>query len=143
MELVSQNQKSTSSDHADPTSDSSWLRYETQEDELKKDAGMDYLLKELDAHFEVDTTRSVFLAIEEIEQFTRNESMDVSTYIQEFVRLNNRLKELLNEGEEVYHDAILAYRLLSQAGLNDSQKTLVKAALGRQVLTFANEVEAI
>ena len=69
--------------------------------------------------------------------------MDVSTYIQEFVRLNNRLKELLNEGEEVYHDAILAYRLLSQAGLNDSQKTLVKAVLGRQVLTFANVVEAI
>ena len=52
-----------------------------KKDELMKDAGMDYLLKELDAHFEVDTTQSVFLAIEEIEQFTRNESMDVSTYI--------------------------------------------------------------
>ena len=37
-----------------------------KKDELVKDAGMDYLLKELDAHFEVDTTQSVFLAIEEI-----------------------------------------------------------------------------
>ena len=110
---------------------------------IKAKEGLAYLLTELDKHFKEDDTQCIFLAIEEIEKFIRPTEMKISDYISEFYRRNNRLKELLGAGKEVYHDGILAYRLMSQANLNDHQKQLIKAAMGSTALSFATVEEAM
>ncbi len=104
-------------------------------EKLKEAAGLDYLLKELDTYFKEDNTQSVFLAIEELESFMRPQDMNMAEYIAEFKRRLNRIQELFGDNKEMYHDGMLAYRLLTQANLNKEQQTLIKAAMGTQQLT--------
>lgn len=111
--------------------------------ELAKDGGLKIILDALAAHYKQDSTQLVFLAIENIEQFQRPKEMLIDDYIAEFIVRNNHLKETLSEGKEVYHDGILAYRLISQANLDAREKQLIKAAMGKEALSLANVSEAL
>ena len=111
--------------------------------ELAKDGGLKIILDYLAGHYKQDNTQLVFLAIENIEQFIRPKDMLIDEYIAEFVVRNNHLKETLATGQEVYHDDILAYRLISQSNLDSREKQLIKAAMGKEALSVANVTEAL
>ena len=104
-------------------------------EKLKAANGMEYLITELDAFFKEDNTQCIFLAIENLETFIRPQSMHMLEYITEFGRRHDRIKELLADDKDVYHDGILSYRLISQANLSKDQKVLIKAAMGTQALS--------
>ena len=56
-------------------------------------------------------------------------------YIAEFKRRLNRIGELFNDKKEIYHNGMLAYRLLTQVSLTKDQQVLIKAVMGTQALT--------
>ena len=103
--------------------------------ELKKDEGLTYLMAELDKYFEEDNTQSIFLGIDDLEKFVRPEQMQMTEYIAEFKRRLNRIGELFDDKKDIYHDGMLAYRLLTQANLTKDQQILIKAAMGTEKLT--------
>ena len=80
--------------------------------ELVKDTGLKFLLDALATHYKEDITQVTFIAIDQLEKFNRPEKMSMSEYIAEFTLRHNHLKEMLASGEVVYHDGILAYRLM-------------------------------
>ena len=92
-------------------------------------------MTELDKYFEEDNTQSIFLGIDDLEKFVRPEQMQMVEYIAEFKRRLNRIRELFNDKKEIYHDGMLAYRLLTQANLTKDLQILIKAAMGTQALT--------
>ena len=103
-------------------------------EELKKTEGLKYLLGELDKFFAEDNTQCIFLAIEELEAF-RRQDMTMLEYLAEFHRKVNKVQELMKDDEEVYHDSILAYKMLTQADLSIEDQKLVKAAMGVHALS--------
>ena len=111
--------------------------------ELKKAEGLTYLMAELDKYFEEDNTQSIFLGIDDLEKFVRPEQMQMAEYIAEFKRRLNRIGELFNDKKEIYHDGMLAYRLLTQANLTKDQQILIKAAMGTQKLTSKSIEECL
>lgn len=111
--------------------------------ELVKVTGLTFLLDALAAHYKEDTTQVTFIAIDRLEKFNRPEQMSMSEYIAEFTLRHNHLKEMLADGQVVYHDGILAYRLMRQANLTEDQRTLIKAGMGQNALSFTNVSEAL
>lgn len=111
--------------------------------ELVKDTGLKFLLDALATHYKEDITQVTFIAIDQLEKFNRPEKMSMSEYIAEFTLRHNHLKEMLASGEVVYHDGILAYRLMRQANLTEDQRTLIKAGMGQNALSFTNVSEAL
>ena len=101
-------------------------------DELKKEEGLDLLILELDKYFKKDATQEVFLAIEELENF-RRDNMTITEYIEEFTRLTGRVKELL-DNKDPYDDGVLAYRILKQASLSEQDQKLVRATVTKLTL---------
>ena len=88
--------------------------------------GADELIKELDKIYCKDSTQSLFKAIDQFESYRRTPDEDIDKYILEFQRKYKALKQL-QENKDLYGDAILAYRLLNQANLNQEQQRLVRA----------------
>lgn len=110
-------------------------------DELKKENGLEILIGELDGYFKKDSTQELFLAIEKLEKYKRDpEKESIIQYIEEFIRLNDRVKELVT-GDHTYEDGILAYRLLSQASLSEQDTKLVRATV--KTLSFVEMVTAL
>ena len=104
------------------------------------DGGVKYVLDELDKYFKKDETQIAFVAIENLEKYTRtNES--ISEYIEEFCRRKDLVEECEGIGAGAYQDSILAYRLLKQANLSPSESQLIRATIGK--LTFDNMVSAM
>lgn len=96
---------------------------------IKKDDGLTYLIGQLDGYFKEDNTQSIFLAIEQLEKFRRAD-MSMLDYIREFHRKMNHISELMTDEKSViYHDSIIAYKLLVQADLKSDGIKLVKAAM--------------
>ena len=86
--------------------------------------GVEYVLGELDNYFKKDETQIAFVAIENLENYTRtNES--ISEYIEEFSRRKDLVEECDGIGAGAYKDGILAYRLLKQANLAHSETQLI------------------
>ena len=111
--------------------------------ELKKAEDMTYLMAELDKYFVEDNTQSIFLGIDDLEKFVRPEQMQMTEYIAEFKRRLNRIGELFDDKKDIYHDGMLAYRLLTQANLTKDQQILIKAAMGTEKLTSKSIEECL
>ena len=120
--------------------------------ELKKAAGLAFLLKELDKYYKEDSTQCIFIALDELEKFRRG-SLSITKYIAEFHNKVDLVRELLRAQAiekntpaddaapavpDLYHDSILAYKLLAQADLTDGEIQLVKAGMGQSALTINN-----
>ena len=103
--------------------------------------GVKELLTELDLLYKKDTTQSLFKAIDSFENYRRTKDEDMDTYISEFQRRYNTLKQL-QANKDLYDDVILAYRLLNQASLNEEQARLVRATCTAE-LTFKNMKEQL
>ena len=110
--------------------------------DLGKDTGLDDLLTELDKHYRKDVTQELFLSIENLETYRRDASKGetIADYIEEFGRRNDRVKELIGN-KDAYDDGVLAYRLLKQASLSESDRKLVRATVPK--LTYDEMVDAL
>ena len=78
-------------------------------EEVKKATGLTYLLTEMDKYFKKDSTQSIFLAIDELENFRRGE-LSVLEYISEFTRRVSQLSETMGKADSapLYDDCFLA-----------------------------------
>ena len=101
---------------------------------LGAENGLEYLIGQLDEYYKEDEAQTIFLAIDQLENFIRDESQSMVEYISEFSRRNDHIAELL--GKDAYHDGVLAYRLLRQSSLTPEDQKLVKATL--KEISFAS-----
>ena len=109
-------------------------------EELEKDTGVEYLLKELDKLYLTDSTQSIFAAIYHFNTYKRSESETMDQYIREFQQRYKNLVQVRNKGV-LYEDGILACQLLTQANLSEEQETLIRTSTSND-LTY-NDMEAL
>ena len=106
--------------------------------------GLKNLLEALDSLYNKDGTQVLFAAIDDFESYRRPQVMGIDEYVLEFQTRYRSLKQLsaASSGDDLYADAILAYRLLNQASLSDSQRQLIKATCNNG-LSFAKMEEQL
>ena len=109
-------------------------------EDLGSEDGLKRLITEVDKYFKKDATQELFLAIEKLENYRRDKQTSIVQYIEEFGRLNDRVKELIGN-RDAYDDGILAYRLLKQASLSEQDQKLVRATVA--TLTYQEMVTAL
>ena len=102
--------------------------------------GVKFVLDELDKYFKQDETQIAFVAIENLENYTRA-TESISEYIEEFCRRRDLVEECDGIGAGAYKDSILAYRLLKQARLTQSECQLIRATITK--LTLADMIIAM
>lgn len=118
-------------------------------DKLCKETGLQYLIDELDKYYREDTSQTVVLAIEHLKKWIRPDDMDMNKYIAEFILRHNKLKEVIaeqdtnDEKDFAYGDKVLAYHLLEQSNISETDQKLIKAAIGNSGFSFASTKEAL
>ncbi|CAG2240934.1 unnamed protein product [Mytilus edulis] len=92
--------------------------------DLNVDEGVDKLITELDKLFEKDKIDQAYAAYTVFDKFHRIDDVSMSDYIIEFEQRYNKCKKY----EMVLPDAILAFKLLDNAGLSQSNRQLALTA---------------
>ena len=92
--------------------------------DLNVDEGVAKLISELDKLFEKDKVDQAYAAYTRFDKYERETSVKISEYIIEFEQRYNRCKKY----EMVLPDTILAFKLLDNAGLNQSDRHLALTA---------------
>ena len=92
--------------------------------ELDCDNGVDNLLKKLDECFKREEVDCAYEAYFLFEKFKRSQDMSVSAYILEFERLYNKAKQY----NMTLPDAVLAFKLLDSAALENKDRQMVLSA---------------
>ena len=110
-------------------------------EELKRPDGVELLLKALDGYYKKDEAQTLFLAIEQLEDYRRGKEEPIQDYIEEFNRRVAHVNELLTGNDVCNHDSVLAYRLLKQASLTTEDQKIVRATV--KSLTVADMTEAL
>ena len=93
-------------------------------EDLNVDEGVDKLIAELDKLFEKDKIDQAYAAYTAFDKCRRETSVKMSDYIIEFEQKYNKCKKY----DMVLPDAILAFKLLDNAGLNQSDRHLALTA---------------
>ena len=65
------------------------IAFKTPTDELAKETGLKTLLNALDKVYLGSKVESIFVAVENLEEFKRAKDMSISNYIMEFIRLKD------------------------------------------------------
>ena len=94
-------------------------------EDIKKDDGVDTILKRLDKLYLQETSQSAYLAYHEFETFKRPRTMPIKEYLIKYDSLYNKIK--CHEME--IPDGVLAYRVLNSANLNEDEMRLCRATL--------------
>ncbi|CAC5379710.1 unnamed protein product [Mytilus coruscus] len=97
---------------------------EVDPSDLNVDEGVDKLITELDKLFEKDKIDQAYAAYTVFDQFHRGEDVSMSDYITEFEQRYNKCKKY----DMGLPDAILAFKLLDNAGLSQSYRQLALTA---------------
>ena len=97
---------------------------EIQVEKLNADDGVKVLIEELDKLFERDQVDQAYATYTNFDKFQRNESMKMSDYMIEFEARYNKCKKY----EMPLPDAILAFKLLDNAGLSQNDRQLALTA---------------
>ena len=100
--------------------------------QMNTEDGVKILINQLDKICLANSVEGVFTAIEKLEQFHRPPGMTIVSYLEEFERLKGMIDEHmpLNEdgtGKRDCVDSILAFRLMKQANLVESEELMVRA----------------
>ncbi len=100
---------------------------------MNADDGVTSLIAQLDKICMANTVEGVFSAIENFEQFRRTQGMTFANYLEEFERLKGLVDEHMpikapgsNEKRDCT-DSILAFRMMKQANLVESEELMVRA----------------
>ena len=100
-------------------------------EDMNKDTGVKTLLKHLDNICMANTVEGVFTAIEKLETFQRKPGMTIISYLEEFERLKGLINEHMpldeNGQKKDCVDSVLAFRLMKQAKLPDSEELMIRA----------------
>ena len=101
-------------------------------EDMNKDGGVKTLIAQLDKICMANTVEGVFTTIEKVEQFRRTPDMTISQYLEEFDRLKGLVDENMPEkedgtGKRDCSDSILAFRMMKQANLVESEELMVRA----------------
>ena len=94
--------------------------------------GVKILITQLDKICLANSVEGVFTAIEKLEQFHRTPQMTILSYLEEFERLKGLIDEHMpmkedGTGKRDCVDSILAFRLMKQANLVESEELMVRA----------------
>lgn len=92
--------------------------------ELNTGDGMNVLVTTLDALFLQDEVDLAYMSYSDFESFKKRQSMSMADYIVEYERRYTICKKYKME----YPDAVLAFKLLDNAGLTEKEKQLVLTA---------------
>ena len=92
--------------------------------DLAKDTGMDTLIKELDKVFLRDDKDKAYEAYRDFDIFRKSESMSMTDYIVEFDKRYSKSKK----HDMALPEAVLAFRLLDNAGLSTKDRQLALTA---------------
>ena len=87
--------------------------------------GLGQIVQALNKHFKKNDAQRAFIDLENFEKFNRTSNMSVNSYITQFEHLNCKLVE----HEINYPKGVLAYKLIQQANLAESEKNIIKATL--------------
>ena len=108
-------------------------------DKLQAETGLDTLLTELDKLYKTDIIEQTFIAINNLESYTRPENVTIAEYINEW----NRLKTIVYDirKADAYEDGVAATKLLNQANLPVSEANLIRATI--TTLTYDNMIMSL
>ena len=95
-------------------------------EELNHENGVKALLDKIRELYAKEKNQAIYEAYENLETYRRESDMNIRDYINEFERLNNKIKTLK---EAPLPDPLLAYRLLKNANLSEDKRNLARATL--------------
>ena len=101
-------------------------------EELSTEDGVEVLLVKLRELYAKDKDQAMYEAYEKFETFRRDSTMNIRDFINEFERLNDKLKSY----KIILPDPVIAYQLLKNANLPADKRSLARATL--QELTYSN-----
>ena len=87
---------------------------ELRVEEINADDGVKHLTDKLDGLFLKDENQRIYVSLKSFEQYKRETTQSIDSYINHFERLHNKVKSYNIE----LPDAVVAYRLLESAILN-------------------------
>ena len=99
------------------------------EAKLAVDAGVEYLITELDAQFAQDSTLKYHDAVSDFIKYVRPAGMSIEEYCREFNHRLRRLREAstIEDGKDLMDSTLLGYFLLENSGISDDQKLLMRS----------------
>lgn len=98
---------------------------ELEVDTLNADDGVDKLVAKLDGLYLKDENQRKYISMKAYEQYTRDSTQSIDSYINDFERLLNKVKSYKIE----LPDFAIAYRFLENANLEPSKADLVRSTL--------------
>ena len=98
---------------------------QVSEDDIVKDDGIDYIIKELDKLYKKDDTLKKFEILDSFESYRRPTHVTIKQYIIEFEKRKSKAE---TAGAQ-WSDDILAYRLIKNANLTEANQQMIKATL--------------
>ena len=100
--------------------------------DLNKDNGLNTLITKIKTLYAKDINALAYMAYDQFENFKRPDEMTIVDYINEFERLNNKIRQF----DMVLPTGVLAYKVLNNANISSEKKQLIRATVVS--LTYEN-----
>ena len=100
--------------------------------DLNKDNGLNTLITKIKTLYAKDINALAYMAYDQFENFKRPDEMTIVDYINEFERLNNKIRQF----DMVLPTGVLAYKVLNNANISLEKKQLIRATVVS--LTYEN-----
>ena len=100
--------------------------------DLNKDDGLTVLITKIKSSYAKDINALAYMAYDQFENFKRLYEMSIVDYINEFERLNNKIRQF----DMVLPRVVLAYKVLNNANISSEKKQLIRATV--VTLTYEN-----
>ena len=100
--------------------------------DLNKDDGLKVLIDKIKSLYAKDINALAYMAYDQFENFRRPDDMNIVDYINEFERLNNKIKQF----DMNLPTGVLAYKVLNNSNISNEKKQLIRATVTS--LTYEN-----
>ena len=97
-----------------------------------KDNELNTLIMKIKTLYAKDINTLAYMAYDQFENFKRPDEMTIVDYINEFERLNNKIRQF----DMVLPTGVLAYKVLNNANISSEKKQLIRATVVS--LTYEN-----
>ena len=112
---------------------------ELTKEQISSNTGLKLIIDKIEGFNLVDKNERIFTELERFEKFRRSSSMSMSSFLSEFERLHNKVKNY----DCKYPDGVLAYKLLLAANLTQDDKRLCKATIATGKWSYASVIEQL
>ena len=93
--------------------------------DLNKDDGLKVLIDKIKSLYAKDINALAYMAYDQFENFRRPDDMNIVDYINEFERLNNKIKQF----DMNLPTGVLAYKVLNNSNISNEKKQLIRATV--------------